>query len=253
MIYYIYKITNILNGKIYVGQRTSKKDISEDKYMGSGVFYKRAVDKYGKENFKKSLLEYCNKDNIDEREIYWIAKLNSTDLNIGYNLCAGGGTTLGLKMTEEQKQKVSKSLIGNKRTLGFKPTKETMSRMSKSHTGKKHSQETKEKCRNCFKGRKHTEENKEKQRAKMMGNDYFKGHHLSDEVKKNISERMKDRASKGIINFKGKKHSKETLELMSLIHKNRDKITCPHCNLILDVSNAKRWHFDNCKYKSPQI
>ncbi len=79
----IYKITNKLNGKIYVGL-----DIRNDsKYLGSGVAITRAVKKYGTLNFEKEILEEC-KDihSLRDREFYWIDKLNSTDPDIGYNI-----------------------------------------------------------------------------------------------------------------------------------------------------------------------
>lgn len=83
----IYKTINNINGKIYVGQDTH----NNPKYLGSGIILKQAVDKYGSENFTKETLETCsNKDELNEREIYWIKKLNAQDRNVGYNICDGG-------------------------------------------------------------------------------------------------------------------------------------------------------------------
>lgn len=84
---YIYKTTNLINGKIYVGQTTTSKN----SYIGSGILLINAVKKYGKENFKKEILEYVDvADVLNDREKYWISYYNSTDLNIGYNLESGG-------------------------------------------------------------------------------------------------------------------------------------------------------------------
>lgn len=85
---YIYKITNLVNGKVYIGQH---KDYSKivDNYLGSGSIIKSAIKKYGKENFEKKILEYCTNDNVNDREIYWIKKYNSLVPN-GYNITKGG-------------------------------------------------------------------------------------------------------------------------------------------------------------------
>jgi len=81
----IYKTTNLINGKFYIG-----KDAKNNKsYLGSGKLLKHAIQKYGKENFKKEILEYCiDFKHLDEREIYWIHKYNA--IEDGYNLTEGG-------------------------------------------------------------------------------------------------------------------------------------------------------------------
>ena len=87
---YIYKTTNLVNNKIYIGQH--KSQIFENiNYLGSGKNINRAIYKYGRENFKVELLEWCeSKLKLDEREIYWISFFNSRDPAIGYNITAGG-------------------------------------------------------------------------------------------------------------------------------------------------------------------
>lgn len=86
--YYIYKITNKINGKIYVGRHKTYKEESFDRYWGSGPLIKQAIKKYGKENFTKEILEECTKDTVADREIYWIDKLGARIGN--YNLTSGG-------------------------------------------------------------------------------------------------------------------------------------------------------------------
>jgi group I intron endonuclease len=83
----IYKTTNLINGKIYIGQDSN----NDPDYLGSGIALKRAIRKYGKINFNKETLDFCNnKDELNEREIYWINEFKSTDKKIGYNISKGG-------------------------------------------------------------------------------------------------------------------------------------------------------------------
>lgn len=97
----VYKTTNLVNGKIYVGQ-DSKNDPN---YIGSGKIMKYAIKKYGKDNFIKEVIEYCEtKEMLDEKEKYWIGYYNSTDKGIGYNITKGGEGCLGLRHSEETKQ-----------------------------------------------------------------------------------------------------------------------------------------------------
>jgi group I intron endonuclease len=82
----IYKTTNLVNGKIYIGQDKN----NNPNYYGSGKLLKLAIKKYGKENFKKEILEECtNSSELNEREIYWIDFLKSNDKYTGYNISDG--------------------------------------------------------------------------------------------------------------------------------------------------------------------
>lgn len=57
---YVYKITNLINGKTYVGQRKIVRDKTWDDYYGSGKLIQQAIAKYGKENFLKELISYAD-------------------------------------------------------------------------------------------------------------------------------------------------------------------------------------------------
>jgi hypothetical protein len=71
----IYEIKNKINGKVYIGQRSSNELGS---YWGSGKLIKHAIDKYGIDSFERTILERCStKDELNEREKYWIKEKDS--------------------------------------------------------------------------------------------------------------------------------------------------------------------------------
>jgi hypothetical protein len=106
MFYLVYKITNLVNGKFYIGaHKTSNKD---DGYMGSGKIIRKAIKKYGRENFTKEILLECSsaEEMFDkEREMVVV---NPT---VSYNIKPGGtgfdeewqriGSLLGAKKLKE--------------------------------------------------------------------------------------------------------------------------------------------------------
>lgn len=109
---FIYKITNVISGKIYIGQtiRTLKLRWKQHCKATTGCCAIRdSIKKYGKSNFKIELLETCKtQKQLDKKEIYWISKLNCLSPN-GYNLKTGGqhGT-----YSKQAKKKMSIARIG---------------------------------------------------------------------------------------------------------------------------------------------
>lgn len=94
---YIYVITNKLNNKQYVGQTSNpEKRFREHLWVGESTVGKD-MSKFGIENFEMSVLEGPI-ENYDEREIYWIAKLNTEAPN-GYNITRGGKGFFGKRYT----------------------------------------------------------------------------------------------------------------------------------------------------------
>jgi hypothetical protein len=86
---YIYKTTDLETGKIYVGQHKAKS--FDSKYYGSGIIITSLIKKFGFDRFKCELLESCNTpEELNEKEIYWINKLDCLNINVGYNIASGG-------------------------------------------------------------------------------------------------------------------------------------------------------------------
>ncbi len=156
----IYKTTNLINGKIYIGLDTK----SDSDYFGSGVLLQKAILKYGVENFKKSVID--SSEDFKElclKEIFWINFYNSKNRAVGYNIANGGigGDTLSTHIDYDRiRLKMRLAQLGEKNHFNGKHhTKESKEKMS-SHFiekfknkekhprfGKRHSLESKQKMR----------------------------------------------------------------------------------------------------------
>lgn len=122
---YIYKITNKINGKVYIGQ--TKKTIEErfQEHLKKAKIHTNrylydAMNKYGYENFIISQIEKCPDNNLDEREIFWIAFYQSNNKLYGYNMTVGGGggnTWINNPHKEETSKKLSQANKGKKHKM----------------------------------------------------------------------------------------------------------------------------------------
>ena len=141
---YIYLTTCLVNGKIYVGQSINHRDINT--YLGSGVAFKNALKKYGKDAFVKTILidNISCLNELNELERYFISKYDCLYPN-GYNLDLGG-TNKG-RMSEATKAKMIKSKTGKKHT------QKQIEANIKSHKGLKISDETKKKIGDANRGK----------------------------------------------------------------------------------------------------
>ena len=119
---HIYKITNLINGKIYIGKtiKTPEKrwqeHIRKAKQFTNRYLYD-AMNHYGYDNFKIESIEECLNEELDKREIYWINYYDS--YNKGYNMTLGGegGDTWSKNNNKEKtSKKLSKALKGRKFT-----------------------------------------------------------------------------------------------------------------------------------------
>lgn len=193
---YIYKTTNLFNGKIYIGQH--KSNVFDENYYGSGVRFTNVFNKYGKDNFICELLEECNsEDELNAQEQYWIEHFNSTDRSIGYNLMSGGYKVRGAKHSEETKKKISISKTGQHPNRDYScisdETKQKISNTLKEYfkthdnprKGVHLSEKTKEKLRRANLGKKYSEATKEKHRNRPAWN---KGISMTEEAKQHLRE-----------------------------------------------------------------
>jgi len=217
----IYKITNKVNGKIYIGQTTQGLKVrlgvhfSEARKGKTNSVIHAAIRKYGKENFDSEEICRCkSKKQMDDAEKFYIRYFKARS-PIGYNLTDGGEGVLGWVPSAEWRKNTSESQKGKQYRLGMKATEETkakISRNSKGNTyclGHKHTEETLAKMR----ARVPTEETRAKISAACMGNKNSLGHKHTAETCAKMSIRMK-----GNQIMLGYKHSPETCAKMSAGH-----------------------------------
>jgi len=190
----IYKCTNLLNNKIYVGQtiRPLKKRIKGHliEPKSTNHFY-CALKRYGLKNFKWEVIDTASSQTeLNNKERYWIKVLHSMDPSIGYNLMEGGGSCT---RSLETRKKMSLARLGKepwnkgKTNVYSEETKRKMSTTKKgTHLGPS----------NPFFGKRHSEETK---RKISLANKGKPGHTLN----------------------KGRKASEESKHKMSLSHKGR--------------------------------
>jgi len=170
----IYKVTNKINDKIYIGKTTQKfnkriiQHKSDIKNNKKNMYFHRVLLKHGYKNFRWEIIFNClNEKELNQMEKYFIACYGATDYL--YNMTEGGEGTSGYRHTKEAIKKIalsskrkypkefcdkiSKRMQGNKRGLGTKRTPESCKKISIALTGKKPSEETRLKMSEKAKGR----------------------------------------------------------------------------------------------------
>lgn len=170
MFHYVYQITNNINGKKYIGKHSSKT--LDNNYYGSGSLIKKAIKKYGKENFSKEVIKILETSEEAYRyeENLILEKLVSKD-PMYYNISMqGSGGRHGNSLSEEHKRKISLKITGRKHTDEAK-RKIGDSKRGKSnwHKGQKRSDESRKKLSIAKTGVKLTEEHKKNISKVNMG------------------------------------------------------------------------------------
>lgn len=118
---FVYKTTNTINNKIYIGQH--KTNYIEDGYLGSGSVLLKAIDKHGREKFRREILKFCkSQEELNLIETQMISRHDSTNKRVGYNISpvavnnykssAGieriSKARKGIKLSNETKRKMAK-------------------------------------------------------------------------------------------------------------------------------------------------
>lgn len=234
MLYILYRVTNTVNGKIYVG--VHKTDNLDDGYMGSGKVIVSAIKKYGRDNFTRVILEQFD-DSVTmyarEKEVVneeFILREDTYNLRRGgfggfdYILASGQHRSIHYKGIPLSAEHIAKIVATRARKFASGELDFAREKWSRNAT-----------VNNPMK----TEIARQKVSEALTGRAKSVGHKL------NISKSLMGRPS---VN-KGKKfpNRKKRVESKPRI------VECPHCKKSGGVHGMTRWHFANCKNKGELV
>lgn len=237
MFHIIYKTTNKVNQKIYIGYHFQTSDpYSFDGYLGSGTALIKAIKKYGVESFMRETIFVFEDESSalsKEKDIVNEVFIKRTDV---YNLTVGGGlppSHKGIPKSEDHKKKIGNSQLGKvisdsqRKNIGAAltgksrgpRTAKTCDAISKSLTGIKHTETRKLNMKN-------NQPDRSGNKNSMFGK--------VGELNPNL----------------GRKNTSATRILMQeAALASQSVVACPHCQTSGKRSGMQRWHFDNCRSK----
>jgi hypothetical protein len=271
MMFYVYEHLRLDTGAcFYVGKGSNGRCKT---HAGRNSWWRSIVAKHG--------FEYKIRLTTESEELAFLAEQELIDQHrkLGHtlvNMTDGGEGMSGYKMPPEIVEKRAAKLRGVKRPdisarmKGMPKSEAHRKALSKAKTGTRASDETRRKLSLASKGRvssmlgkTHKPESKRKISEAIKGdkNPFFGKTHTPEVMAKimaaNVGRTDSDetRAKKSLARLADKNPrygvslSQDQIERQRASLMARPKVTCPHCALVLDESNAKRWHFDNCKHK----
>jgi group I intron endonuclease len=225
----VYKATNMVNDKVYIGKTVHSLERRKSQHLhelkkNNNQYFKRALRKYGKENFEWEVLtETDDEKKLNVLEKFYIAAYKKmTDV---YNLTNGGEGVSGYIPTEEIRKKISESLKGK-----YPISIENKIKLSKLNSGSNHpqygkhrSEETKKKLSEAY-----------KKQLKTQGHPAL-GIHRSEETKEKLRQANLGKKSP----IKGRKLSPEHIRKLSESHKGN--IPSKECLIKKSISLKLAW------------
>lgn len=284
---YIYKTTDLLNGKIYIGQHS--KDNFDKYYIGSGRKLLLRLKEIGRKNFKTEILEWCEtQQKLIDRETYWIKYYNSTDPNIGYNVltnafkelkidttyyCVGLSFYYNKELDKEirlhQDEEIPEGFVKGRRPFSAETNKKKAKYGKDNGMYGVHRYGEKNPCYGrkwCYNPEtmetKYLKKDEELPKGFIYGNIKNIKHeyiwiHKNDEIKQikiNDFEKYKEDGWKRGIKDKKIKKLLTKEEISHVIKKGwekrkQKKLICPYCGKLGQAPGIYKNHFERCKYK----
>ncbi len=232
----IYKVTNKINGKMYIGQTIKRLEVRKNAHNSDALSIKdnnhfhSAIRKHSIEKFDWEIIDRNdNRVKLNLLEVFYVGYYN-TFIGRGYNLNAGGDGNLGFSPSKETRKKLSLANSGKANPMyGKRHSAETRKKISIAATGK-HSGEN-----NSNYGKKHSKETRKKISEALVGKCIGEKNHnfgkpLSDETKRKLSIALTGKCGPML----GKHHSDETKKKISerMIGKNKGKDS-PHAHAVI--------------------
>ena len=243
----IYKIENLVNGKVYIGQSKHIKQRFEEhssrllKNKHENLYLQRAWNKYGEENFKFEVIEECEEEKLTEREQYWIDYYGGINCDNTYNSKAPDDAVMfsddvRKRMSDTHKQNPNRYWLGKKRdketiekvrkTLLVKNvdrviSEETRQKLSEAGKGRIVSEKTRQKLSFTLKNRVMSEETRKKMSESAKKRKRFP---MTEEHRQNLSKSLKGK-KKGPMSEDRKQHLKQVLKGRERAEWEKEKIS----------------------------
>ena len=254
MFHYVYRIDNLINGKFYIGVHSGEKNPAEDNYWGSGKNIKAAIEKYGKNNFSKLILDvFSSRKEADAKEKELVSEDLLSDPTC-YNIILGGSGNFWVKKSREFKKREPLSLetrlkISNAQLGKSKPKHSIEANKAKSlrQAGKPNlfmrspeGKKVKEKIADTAK----------KNYASGKRIHHYKGKHRSEEDKQKISNSLKGNVPWNV----GIPMSLEMRQIISLSNKDKHvKIEKELIKINHTYDSFKKWVIEEYEIGSGPI